>query len=181
VARGTILRICPSHGATLFDPRYRITTIQTARGCPMECEFCSVTSFNGRRHRQRPVAEVLDELEASRSGAFFLPTTTSSASAAIPPNARSLCFRGMIERRIRKEWFCQASLNFADRDDVLKWAARSGCRIVFLGIEAENVEALHEVNKQMNLGRLAGTYQKAFRRIPPSRNRRAGRVYFRHG
>jgi len=47
----------------LFNPEYAFGTIQTSRGCPMDCEFCSVTVFNGRRYRQRPVEEVLDELE----------------------------------------------------------------------------------------------------------------------
>ena len=47
----------------LFNPNYMFGTIQTSRGCPMDCEFCSVTAFNGHRYRQRPVEEVLDELE----------------------------------------------------------------------------------------------------------------------
>jgi radical SAM superfamily enzyme YgiQ (UPF0313 family) len=37
--------------------------IQTSRGCPMNCSFCSVTAFNGRRFRRRPHESVSDELE----------------------------------------------------------------------------------------------------------------------
>ncbi|MBN1887278.1 MAG: cobalamin-dependent protein, partial [Thermoflexales bacterium] len=47
----------------LFHPGYLFASVQTSRGCPMDCEFCSVTAFNGRRYRRRPPAEVLDELE----------------------------------------------------------------------------------------------------------------------
>jgi radical SAM superfamily enzyme YgiQ (UPF0313 family) len=71
----------------------------------------------------------------------------------------------MIERGIRKDWFCQASLNFADNEDVLKYAALSGCRMVFLGLEAENIDALEEVNKKLNIRMGVESYEKVFRRI----------------
>jgi radical SAM superfamily enzyme YgiQ (UPF0313 family) len=71
----------------------------------------------------------------------------------------------MVERRIHKHWFCQASLNFADDEDLLRWAARAGCRMVFLGLEAEEVDALSTVNKRLNLRRGVASYDEAFRRI----------------
>jgi radical SAM superfamily enzyme YgiQ (UPF0313 family) len=40
---------------------YAFGSIQTTRGCPLNCSFCSVTSFNGFRYRQRPVADVVRE------------------------------------------------------------------------------------------------------------------------
>jgi radical SAM superfamily enzyme YgiQ (UPF0313 family) len=47
----------------LYSDKYKVkNSLQTARGCPMDCEFCSVTTFNGVKYRQRPVEEVLDEL-----------------------------------------------------------------------------------------------------------------------
>jgi radical SAM superfamily enzyme YgiQ (UPF0313 family) len=48
----------------LFHPGYLYASVETSRGCPMDCEFCSVTAFNGRRYRRRPPEEVLAELEA---------------------------------------------------------------------------------------------------------------------
>jgi radical SAM superfamily enzyme YgiQ (UPF0313 family) len=56
--------------------RYLLTnTLQTTRGCPFDCEFCSVTAFYGRKYRERPVEQVLSELERLRkknSFAFFV-------------------------------------------------------------------------------------------------------------
>jgi radical SAM superfamily enzyme YgiQ (UPF0313 family) len=46
----------------LFNSGYMFASVQTSRGCPMDCNFCSVTAFNGRRYRRRPAGEVLDEL-----------------------------------------------------------------------------------------------------------------------
>jgi len=47
----------------LQNRNYRWGSIQTSRGCPMNCSFCSVTAFNGRRFRRRPPDSVIEELE----------------------------------------------------------------------------------------------------------------------
>jgi radical SAM superfamily enzyme YgiQ (UPF0313 family) len=74
-------------------------------------------------------------------------------------------FKGMVERKLNKWWFCQASLNFGDDEEVLFWARRAGCRMVFLGLEAEDEGALEEVHKQLNIKRGVDYYSQAFRRI----------------
>ena len=131
----------------------------------MDCEFCSVTAFNGRRYRRRPSAEVLDELEAiPQKKVFFVDDNIIGHGRASREQALEL-FRGMVERGIDKWWFCQASLNFADDEEVLRWAARAGCKMVFLGLEAEEVDALTTVNKRLNLRRGVDSYEEAFRRI----------------
>ncbi|MFA5417105.1 MAG: cobalamin-dependent protein, partial [Bacteroidales bacterium] len=48
----------------LFHPNYQFASIQTTRGCPMKCDFCSVHTFNGSKYRERPIEETLDELES---------------------------------------------------------------------------------------------------------------------
>ncbi|MGB9630066.1 MAG: B12-binding domain-containing radical SAM protein, partial [Thermodesulfobacteriota bacterium] len=47
-------------------------TIQTTRGCPFQCEFCSVSSFFGRSYRTRPISRVIEELEKLREESIFL-------------------------------------------------------------------------------------------------------------
>ena len=149
----------------LFRPRYNLGSIQTARGCPMNCEFCSVPVFNGRRYRQRPVEEVLDELEIiPQRGILFVDDNIIGYGERSTERALAL-FKGMIERGIKKKWICQASLNFADNEEVLEYAARSGCRMVFLGVEAEAGHALEDMNKKLNLSRLGDRYEEIFRRI----------------
>ncbi len=149
----------------LFDSGYMFGSIQTARGCPMDCEFCSVTAFNGHRYRQRPVKEVLDELGTiPQKMVFFVDDNIIGYGKQATERAVAL-FKGMIERGIKKDWFCQASMNFADEDEVLEYAAKSGCRMVFLGLEAENSNALAEVNKKLNLKISVEAYEEVFRRI----------------
>ncbi len=149
----------------LFHPGYMFASVQTSRGCPMDCEFCSVTAFNGRRYRRRPPEEVLDELETiPQKMLFFVDDNIIGYGRESREQALAI-FRGMVERKMDKWWFCQASLNFADDEDVLRWAGRAGCTMVFLGLEAEEVDALAEVKKRLNLRRGVESYEEAFRRI----------------
>jgi radical SAM superfamily enzyme YgiQ (UPF0313 family) len=155
----------PSPRRDLFHPDYMFASVQTSRGCPMDCEFCSVTAFNGRRYRRRPAEEVLAELETiPQKMLFFVDDNIIGYGQASRKQALAL-FKGMVERKLDKWWFCQASLNFGDDEEVLRWASRAGCKMVFLGLEAEEIDALQEVHKQLNVQRGIDGYQQAFRRI----------------
>ena len=149
----------------LFHPEYRLTSVQTSRGCPMDCEFCSVTSFNGHRYRRRPPEEVLAELATIPQKMFMFVDDNIIGYGKESREQALAIFKGMVERRLHKWWFCQASLNFADDEEVLQWAGRAGCKMVFLGLEAEAADALTEVNKRLNLQHGVDSYAEAFRRI----------------
>ena len=149
----------------LFHEKYQFASIQTTRGCPMKCDFCSVHTFNGSQYRQRPVEEVLDELETiPQDLVYFVDDNIIGYSKQSAERAISL-FKGMIERGIKKDWYCQASLNVADNEDVLKYAAESGCRLILIGIESEKEEQLQEANKKLNLKMGIENYQEVFDRI----------------
>ncbi len=128
----------------------------------MDCEFCSVSAFNGRRYRQRPVSEVLDEIESiPQRLLFFLDDNLIGYGKKCEERAIQL-FTGMIERKLNKRWWCQVSMNFADSDEVMRLAAKAGCRMVLIGVEAENRDALRELNKRVNI---SSTYDDVFKRI----------------
>ena len=149
----------------LFHASYTYANIQTSRGCPMNCDFCSVHTFNGSKYRQRPVEDVLDELETiPQDLVYFVDDNIIGYSKDSASRAISL-FKGMIDRGIKKDWYCQASLNIADDEEVLKYMAESGCRMILIGIESEKQEQLTEVNKKMNLRMGIERYQEIFDRI----------------
>jgi len=149
----------------LFHPAYTYANIQTTRGCPMQCDFCSVHTFNGNHYRQRPVEEVLDELETiPHERVYFVDDNIIGYNKKSTARAKAL-FKGMIDRGIKKDWYCQASLNFADDEEVLEYAAKSGCRMVLIGIESEKVDQLEETNKKLNLKMGTDSYNDVFDKI----------------
>lgn len=148
----------------LFHPGYLFDSVQTARGCPMDCDFCSVTVFNGRRYRQRSVEDVLDELETIKKKTLYIVDDNIYGYGKQAAGRAISLFKGIIDRGIKIDWLCQASINFAENDEVLEYAAKSGCRLVLLGIEAENSDALKDANKKLNMKTLKN-YKDIFRRI----------------
>jgi radical SAM superfamily enzyme YgiQ (UPF0313 family) len=149
----------------IYKYPYTYDLVQTSRGCPNGCNFCSVTQFCGKTYRERDVEEVLDELEeTTRPMLFFVDDNLVNNKKGADKRAIRL-FKGMIERGIKKVWFSQAALNFADNDEVLYWARKSGCNMILLGIEAETVQALKDVRKNLNLSRGVDSYNKIFKKI----------------
>ncbi|MEI6435956.1 MAG: radical SAM protein [Bacteroidota bacterium] len=155
----------PKPKRELFHPGYIFASIQTTRGCPMNCDFCSVTAFNGSQYRNRPIDEVIDEMaEIPQRNIFILDDNIVGATAKAQERAIGL-FNAMISRGINKEWIGQASLNVADNEEVLKYAAKSGCRMLFIGIESEREDQLVGANKRLNVKMGVNSYNAVFKKM----------------
>jgi radical SAM superfamily enzyme YgiQ (UPF0313 family) len=158
-------RKAPPARHDLFHPGYLFASIQTSRGCPMDCEFCSVPAFNGHQYRLRDPEAVLEEIASvPHKMIYFVDDNIAGYNRQAEDHARAI-FEGMIRRNLKKEWFAQTSLNIVEKPDLLKLAARSGCRMLLLGIEAEDPDALKDANKKLNLRMGVESYRKAFRTI----------------
>lgn len=155
----------PAPRHDLFHPGYLFGSIQTSRGCPMDCDFCSVPSFNGNQYRLRDTEAVLEEIRGiQKPMLYFVDDNIIGYHTKAADHAVAL-FEGMIRTGIKKEWFAQASLNIAEKPEILKLAARCGCRMLLIGIEAEDEAALKSSNKRMNLNMGVGSYKESFRKI----------------
>jgi radical SAM superfamily enzyme YgiQ (UPF0313 family) len=145
------LRGLPMPRRDLFPSTYRTATVQTARGCPFRCEFCSVSRFNGGRYRTRPEEEVLDELASlPQKAVFFIDDNLFGTGENGRERALRL-FRGMCDRKIRKYWFGQTSLEMSKDAELLTWAARSGCKLLLIGFESIHRDSLRQMGKHINL------------------------------
>ena len=96
------LQSIPQPRRDLFHPSYLFGSVQTSRGCPMNCDFCSVTIFNGSRYRKRPVEKVLDELQTVPQKMFFSWTTISLATVRTMKKGLSPCSREWLNVESRK-------------------------------------------------------------------------------
>jgi radical SAM superfamily enzyme YgiQ (UPF0313 family) len=124
--------------------------MQTARGCPHDCSFCSVTTFNGRHMRHRELDNVLAEIE-SMSKPRFMPKKmipfVDDNIAANPKRAKEL-FKALIPLNIN--WGSQACISFGEDEELVDLAAESGCRMLFIGLETISSSSLEEAGKRQN-------------------------------
>jgi radical SAM superfamily enzyme YgiQ (UPF0313 family) len=126
--------------------RYLTTNVvQTGRGCPNACSFCTVSTISGRSYRFRPVGEVLEEVSSLRGWVGFVDDNI----AGHPRRAKEL-FEALIPLRTR--WIGQADLTMAKDPELLSLAARSGCQAMFIGLESLSQENLRATHKSPNLG-----------------------------
>jgi radical SAM superfamily enzyme YgiQ (UPF0313 family) len=126
--------------------------VETTRGCPHDCEFCSVTSAFGGQFRNRPLDEVEAELRALRSfeGLLTLKRCVFFLDDNIVSNrAYAKEFFSRIAD-LNLNWFGQASVNIVRDDEILRLAQKSGCAAVFIGFETLCEECLASVGKKFN-------------------------------
>ena len=135
----------------LLPPKYAFGAIQTTRGCPLNCNFCSVTAFNGAHYRQRPISDVVEEFQLIPEKRVLVVNDNLIGTSRKHIERAKELFRTMIHANIKKEWVAQASINFADDEELLGLAAKAGCRGVFIGFETPSAEGLKELGKKYNI------------------------------
>jgi radical SAM superfamily enzyme YgiQ (UPF0313 family) len=137
----------------LLPRRYTFGSIQTTRGCPLNCSFCSVTAFNGPHYRARPIENVVREFKTIKEKlVLVVDDNLIGTNEEHISRAKSL-FRAMIAAGIRKTWCAQTTINIADDDELLTLAYKAGCRGVYIGFESPTADGLGEVGKKFNLAK----------------------------
>lgn len=135
----------------LLPSGYYFGSIQTTRGCPLNCSFCSVSAFNGKAYRSRPIDEVVAEFRMIPEKHILVVDDNLIGTRKEHVVRAKELFRAMIAADLGKKWFSQATINMADDEELLELAARAGCIGVFIGFETLKPEGLVEVHKLYNL------------------------------
>ena len=118
--------------------------VQTSRGCPFACDFCTVTIFGGNQFRLRPVEDVVEEVRRLNKGFVVFVDDNIAGNKAY---AKQL-FKALIPLKIH--WGSQASLTMTRDPELLDLAAKSGCTALFIGVESISAENLASANKRFN-------------------------------
>ncbi|MBI5945730.1 MAG: B12-binding domain-containing radical SAM protein [Chloroflexi bacterium] len=114
------------------------------RGCPHECEFCTIAVMYCRKFRKRPVVEVAAEYASFKGKVIIFWDDNISADMKY---AKEL-FRAITP--YRKWWSSQASIHAGRDDEFLKAASESGCKQLFLGLESVSQQSMTGANKGFN-------------------------------
>jgi radical SAM superfamily enzyme YgiQ (UPF0313 family) len=119
-------------------------SIETTRGCPNRCEFCSVPIINGLRYRTRSVSQIDSELSSiiERKGEYLF--LTDDNVVAQPEFATELF---QVFKKYEVKWMAFCTLQIARNPELLALARESGCISLFIGFESLNQENLDGARK----------------------------------
>ena len=132
-------------------------TVQTARGCPFECEFCDVIAYAGRKQRHKEAPQVIAELDELYRYGYRNIYLSSDNFTVYRARAKAL-LAALAEWNGRQtdgtvRFGAQVSIEAAADEELLKLCADAGLTQVFIGIETPNEEALRIAKKRQNLRR----------------------------
>jgi radical SAM superfamily enzyme YgiQ (UPF0313 family) len=131
-----------------------VLPVESGRGCPYGCDFCTVTGFFGDSIRFRSNRSVIDELlslkqrarsERGNVGVFFVDD-----NFAINVNRTKSLLRDMISENAVVPWIAQISINLLKDEELLDLVAASGARCIFIGLESVDADNLRRVHKSFN-------------------------------
>ena len=130
---------------------FHVVPIETGRGCPYGCEFCTVTGFFGDSIRFRTNESVIEELlrlkerakrEKGQIAVFFIDD-----NLAINKKRVKSLLRDMIAAGAQIPWVAQISANLLGDEELVDLIAESGGRWVFIGMESIDPANMADVNK----------------------------------
>ncbi len=134
--------------------QYRTMTIQFARGCPFNCEFCDIIVMYGRRPRTKTVAQVMAEVqEIHRLGVrniFVVDDNFIGNKREAKELLRSLA-EWQRAREYPIEFMTEVTLNIAQDDELLQLMRQANFTTIFIGIESPRAASLQETHKTQNL------------------------------
>ncbi len=121
------------------------SAVMTSRGCPYDCEFCSIRQVFGHQYRTRPIEEVLAEVESIESPCLFFVDDSLGMNR---PAAKRL-FTELIP--LGKVWAGQGTVSLAEDLELLRAMRRSGCLGLLIGFESVQRETREGMRKTKNL------------------------------
>jgi radical SAM superfamily enzyme YgiQ (UPF0313 family) len=165
--------LMPARWDLLPEGRYMWASVQTVRGCPKHCSFCSVWRTDGQRPRQRQWQSVLEEIVQLRRRGFrfialaddnFYPVTFEdlrmAARRADPAHLRQLeqarTSRFELMRELERlpadtVFFTQITMEAAEDPEFLEAMRRAHIKGALVGVESVTPEGLKDIYKDFNV------------------------------
>lgn len=125
---------------------YCCFTIHTGRGCPNDCEFCTVRAFFGSRYRHKSIERVVEEITFLQKINPKKPLFFSDDNFLASPKYSEELLNKMIPLKIN-HWWCQAAVDMLQNDKILGLMYEAGCRMIIIGFESLSQKTLVALNK----------------------------------
>ncbi|MBN1479466.1 DUF4070 domain-containing protein [candidate division KSB1 bacterium] len=138
--------------------KYAGMGVQYSRGCPFDCEFCSITLLNGRVPRTKSTPQFLAELDALydhgwRGGVFIVDDNFIGKKSQLKSELLPALIKWSEQKKYPFQFTTEVSINLSDDEELMQLMARAGFNHAFVGIETPDDACLAECGKKQNLKR----------------------------
>jgi anaerobic magnesium-protoporphyrin IX monomethyl ester cyclase len=133
----------------VFGENEKVMCLETSRGCPYGCDFCSVTPTWGNTWRNKSNSRIVQEMKAAKKAGYNWIFFTDDIFV-VNPNVkhREKLFDSIIEEGVDMKWIVQMRADVtAKNPGLIEKGARAGMRISFLGVESGSEEILKKMHK----------------------------------
>ncbi len=139
----------PDFTSVVNRERLKIIPISTSRGCPYNCDFCSVTTFFGHKYRMRSIDRVIREIKdlSPKPKKLFIVDDNFVVN-----RKRTIeLLKEMIKEKIDIPWSTQVRVEVGEDEEILHLMRKAGCYWVHIGFESINPKSLEEVHKKQRI------------------------------
>jgi len=127
-----------------------ITTLVTSRGCPFNCYFCSSSQFSGLKWRTRSPENILSEIEHLIEKYGYHRFAFMDDNFTLNPRRVIQISKEIISRKLNIKWWAFSRVDeLLKNEKMISLMAKSGCRMLFLGIESVSKKILDSYNKKI--------------------------------
>jgi radical SAM superfamily enzyme YgiQ (UPF0313 family) len=142
--------VVPDYSTVLGQRRMPIMPILTSRGCPYDCNFCSVTEMFGRSYRSQSAERVMEEVSrADKAGVHRIFFVDDHFAANLDRTDKLLDL--MLAAGIKTKWSAQVRTEVTKHPEFVAKMRRAGCLLVYVGFESVNPDTLKDFNKRQTV------------------------------
>ncbi len=123
---------------------YRLVNIQTTRGCPHDCDYCSASKIFGKKYRRKTVEQIILEIKTAIAHLGNVKIVFSDDNFLVDRKRSMELLTQLIPLNIK--WHAQSDISIADDEQLLLLTKKSGCTFLFIGLESINPDNLKNLD-----------------------------------
>ena len=155
-------RLLATDFSTISKNRYNFIGVQTTRGCPYNCNFCSVSMISGKKYRHKSIEQICEEIKQVKkywpesNFLFFDDNTFADTDFAFS------LFEALKNIDLGN-WFCQSDISISDNSELLDLISSNGRPFFSIGFETlsiKNAKAIHNKMKEKFVSKYENSIKK---------------------